>query len=63
MQGSLLNEAEISKNKKTVENKSKVEFGLIIMNSKGHGKIKAFLMGSISYHVSRNAKCPVLLIR
>lgn len=39
------------------------EFGLIIMNSKGHGKIKAFVMGSISYHVSRNAKCPVLIIR
>lgn len=38
-------------------------FSLIIMNSKGSGKIKAFLMGSISYHVSRNAKCPVLIIR
>ena len=39
------------------------KFDLIIMSSRGEGKGKRFLMGSISYHVARNAKCPVLLVR
>ncbi len=39
------------------------KFDLIVMNSKGTGKMKLFLMGSISYHVSRNAHCPVMIVR
>lgn len=43
--------------------KAKIEgYDLIVMGSRGLGKIPGLLGGSVSSKVSRNAPCPVILI-
>jgi nucleotide-binding universal stress UspA family protein len=37
--------------------------GLIVMGSRGHGRIRRALMGSISDSVVRHAPCPVTIVR
>jgi nucleotide-binding universal stress UspA family protein len=37
--------------------------GLIIMGSRGHGRIRRALMGSVSDSVVRHAHCPVMIVR
>jgi nucleotide-binding universal stress UspA family protein len=38
-------------------------FDLIVMGSRGLGAIKGLFMGSVSQHVIKHAKCPVLIVR
>ena len=37
--------------------------GLIVMGSRGHGRIRRALMGSVSESVVRHAPCPVTIVR
>ena len=37
--------------------------GLIVMGSRGHGRIRRALMGSVSESVVRHAHCPVTIVR
>jgi nucleotide-binding universal stress UspA family protein len=37
--------------------------GLIVMGSRGHGRIRRALMGSVSDSVVRHAPCPVTIVR
>ena len=37
--------------------------GLIVMGTRGHGRIKRALMGSVSESVVRHAHCPVTIVR
>ncbi len=37
--------------------------GLIVMGSRGHGRIRRALMGSVSDSVIRHAHCPVTIVR
>jgi nucleotide-binding universal stress UspA family protein len=37
--------------------------GLIVMGSRGHGRIRGALMGSVSDSVVRHAPCPVTIVR
>ena len=40
-----------------------IEAGLVVLGSRGLGRIKRALMGSVSYSVVRHAHCPVLVVR
>jgi nucleotide-binding universal stress UspA family protein len=40
-----------------------IEAGLIIIGSRGRGRIRRALMGSVSDSVIRHAHCPVLVVR
>jgi nucleotide-binding universal stress UspA family protein len=40
-----------------------IEAGLIVMGSRGLGRIRRALMGSVSDGVVRHAHCPVLVVR
>ena len=37
--------------------------GLIVMGSRGRGRIRRALMGSVSESVVRHAHCPVTIVR
>ena len=37
--------------------------GMIVMGSRGHGRIRRALMGSVSDSVVRHAHCPVTIVR
>jgi nucleotide-binding universal stress UspA family protein len=37
--------------------------GLIVMGTRGHGRIRRALMGSVSESVVRHAHCPVTIVR
>ena len=41
----------------------KIGAGLIVMGSRGRGRIRRALMGSVSDSVVRHAHCPVLVVR
>jgi nucleotide-binding universal stress UspA family protein len=41
----------------------KIGAGLIVMGSRGHGRIRRALMGSVSESVVRHAHCPVTIVR
>ncbi|ETO04811.1 UspA domain-containing protein [Reticulomyxa filosa] len=40
-----------------------LEVDLIIMGSRGLGKVKEFFVGSVSKNVVENAHCPVLVVK
>ena len=40
-----------------------IEAGLIVMGSRGHGRIRRALLGSVSDAVVRHAHCPVTIVR
>jgi nucleotide-binding universal stress UspA family protein len=40
-----------------------LDVGLIVMGSRGHGRIRRALMGSVSDSVVRHAPCPVTIVR
>lgn len=40
-----------------------LDIGLIVMGSRGHGRIRRALMGSVSDSVVRHAHCPVTIVR
>jgi len=46
-----------------VETAEKEKFDLIVMGHKGLGGIKEVMLGSVTEGVSRNAPCPVLIVR
>ncbi|TEB05433.1 Universal stress protein family protein [Pelotomaculum schinkii] len=53
----------IGKHSNEVCKKAKIEgYDLIVMGSRGLGKIHDLLGGSVSSKVSSNAPCPVILI-
>lgn len=39
------------------------EMDLIIVGSRGLGKVKNILLGSVSYNIVHNAPCPVIIIK
>lgn len=36
---------------------------VVVVGSRGHGRIRRALLGSVSTHVTQNAPCPVLVVR
>jgi nucleotide-binding universal stress UspA family protein len=42
---------------------SELDASVIVIGSRGRGRIKRALLGSVSDHVVRNAPCPVLVVR
>ncbi len=38
-------------------------FNLVVVGSHGHGLLKRMVIGSVSNHVLRHARCPVLVVR
>jgi nucleotide-binding universal stress UspA family protein len=46
-----------------VELAEKIGTGLIVMGSRGHGRLKRALLGSVSDAVVRHAHCPVTIVR
>jgi nucleotide-binding universal stress UspA family protein len=46
-----------------VELAQSLDVGLIVMGSRGHGRIRRALLGSVSESVVRHAPCPVIIVR
>src|SRR3712207_1175309 len=46
-----------------VELAQSIDAGMIVMGSRGHGRIRRALMGSVSDSVVRHAHCPVTIVR
>jgi nucleotide-binding universal stress UspA family protein len=46
-----------------VELAQSIEAGLIVMGSRGHGRLRRALVGSVSESVVRHAHCPVTIVR
>ena len=46
-----------------VELAEELGVGLIVVGSRGHGRVRRALMGSVSDSVVRHAHCPVLVVR
>ena len=46
-----------------VEVAEEIDAGLIVMGSRGHGRLRRALMGSVSEAVVRHAHCPVTIVR
>jgi nucleotide-binding universal stress UspA family protein len=46
-----------------VELAEEIEAGLIVMGSRGHGKLRRALLGSVSGAVVQHAHCPVTIVR
>jgi nucleotide-binding universal stress UspA family protein len=46
-----------------IELAEEIGAGLIVMGSRGHGRIRRALMGSVSDSVVRHAHCPVTIVR
>jgi nucleotide-binding universal stress UspA family protein len=36
---------------------------LVVVGSRGHGRLRRALLGSVSSHVAHNAPCPVMIVR
>jgi nucleotide-binding universal stress UspA family protein len=46
-----------------VELAQSIDAGLIVMGSRGHGRLRRALVGSVSESVIRHAHCPVTIVR
>jgi nucleotide-binding universal stress UspA family protein len=46
-----------------LETVTKGNFNLVVMGSRGLSKLKGILMGSVSDGVTKNAPCPVLVVK
>jgi nucleotide-binding universal stress UspA family protein len=46
-----------------IETANSEKFDLIVIGSRGRGKIKEFFLGSVSDRVADDAKCPVLIVK
>ena len=49
--------------KEIVEVAEEIGAGLIVMGSRGHGRLRRTLLGSVSESVVRHAHCPVTIVR
>jgi nucleotide-binding universal stress UspA family protein len=49
--------------KEIVQLAEELEVGLVVLGSRGHGRIRRALMGSVSISVLRHAHCSVLIVR
>ena len=64
--GGTVKEATLSLGKadeEVVELAERMGIGLIVMGSRGRGRIRRALMGSVSESVVRHAHCPVTIVR
>ena len=46
-----------------VELAQSIDAGLIVMGSRGHGRLRRALVGSVSESVVRHAHCPITIVR
>jgi nucleotide-binding universal stress UspA family protein len=64
--GSAVNETHLREGRaeeEIVELAEEIDAGLIVMGSRGHGRLKRALLGSVSDAVVRHAHCPVTIVR
>ena len=64
--GSAVNETHLREGRaeeEIVELAEQLGAGLIVMGSRGHGRLRRALMGSVSEAVVRYAHCPVTIVR
>jgi nucleotide-binding universal stress UspA family protein len=64
--GSIVKEAHLGlgrADEEIVDLAHSIGAGLIVMGSRGHGRIRGALMGSVSDSVVRHAPCPVTIVR
>ena len=64
--GAAVNETHLREGRaaeEIVELAEEIGAGLIVMGSRGHGRLRRALMGSISDAVVRHAHCPVTIVR
>ena len=64
--GGIVNEAHLREGKadeEIVDLAQSIGAGLIVMGSRGRGRIRRALMGSVSESVVRHAHCPVTIVR
>jgi nucleotide-binding universal stress UspA family protein len=50
-------------NEEIVEVAQNIDAGMIVMGSRGQGRLRRALVGSVSESVVRHAHCPVTVIR
>ena len=64
--GATVNESHLREGRaeeEIVELAEELGAGLIVLGSRGHGKLRRALMGSVSDGVVRHAHCPVTIVR
>src|SRR5215208_2442287 len=64
--GGIVNERHLREGlaeEEIVEVAEEIGAGLIVMGSRGHGRLRRALMGSVSDAVVRHAPCPVTIVR
>jgi nucleotide-binding universal stress UspA family protein len=64
--GGTVNESHLREGRageEIVELAEQIGAGLIVMGTRGHGRLRRALMGSVSDAVVRHAHCPVTLVR
>jgi nucleotide-binding universal stress UspA family protein len=64
--GGIVNERHLREGlaeEEIVEVAEEIGAGLIVMGSRGHGRLRRALMGSVSDAVVRHTHCPVTIVR
>jgi nucleotide-binding universal stress UspA family protein len=64
--GGVVNETHLREGlaeEEIVEVAEEIGAGLIVLGSRGHGRLRRALMGSVSDAVVRHAHCPVTIVR
>ena len=68
LEGAIATEAQVhlrmgKADEEIVELAQSIDAGLIVMGSRGHGRLRRALVGSVSESVVRHAHCPVTIVR